>query len=102
MDNAGHAYKYPRNYAEVNANQWQPVDAERATWLLECLPPRAWKDNAFAVGEALCHLWDTGEVVYDMVCKVDGQSYTKPYPLMSFSPARFTDEIRAQLEQVKA
>jgi hypothetical protein len=90
-------HEYPHSLEQVAENDWMPITETDADYLLNCLPPARWKGNAFAVGEPLCHLYDTGEVCYTMVCKVDEQSYFKPYPITLFSPIRFTNEIKEQL-----
>lgn len=90
-----HPFQYPHTDAEVAANPWVEIDAKRAMYFLEVLPPARWKDRAFAVGEPLCHLND-GRIVHRVVVEVGNKSYTKPYPIEGFDPMLFACEVRRQ------
>lgn len=92
----------PSNYYEVLktlspsdlTQVWQEIDIERYWWLMECVPPRAMKDNGFLVGECMTHT-EHG-AIYEAVIQVDERYFSRPAYWQSFNVQKYSAEIRAQ------
>lgn len=85
--------------AEELKQEWLPIDRAEADYLLECLPPAAWKDNAFLVGEPMTGSLKAGGMLYQAVCEVDGTYWTRPALARTFDPAAYTLEIRRVIDE---
>lgn len=79
---------------EQLAREWREITLDQFYYLLECLPPKVWKDNAFMVGECMTH--HQRGAIYEAVAQVDERYFARPALLQSFNPATYTQEIQKQ------
>lgn len=83
---------------EELAHEWQEITLDEYYRLLECLPPKRWKNQAFMVGECMTH-HEKGAIYQAVTCVLvnnDAHYYTRPALLQSFNPETYAAEIRAQ------
>ncbi len=79
------------------AQTWREDCTEKDyEYMLECLPPRAWKDTAFLVGECLTH--GIEGAIYDAFIEIDGLYYQRPAYVKHFNPATYREEIIEMLK----
>lgn len=88
-------HEYPHNLREISENEWEEITEERYYDLLGCVPPEWQEGYAFAVGEPLCHMTN-GEAVHECCIEIDGQFYSKPFPVSQFNADAFKQEIALQ------
>lgn len=60
--------------------------------MLECLPPKAWKDDAFLVGE--CLTYGIEGAIYDAFIEIDDLYYQRPAYLKHFNPENYVQQIK--------
>lgn len=78
---------------EQLAQTWrEDCTAEDYENMLECLPPKRWKDDAFLVGECLTH--GIEGAIYDAFMELDGQYFQRPAYLKHFDPQKYAEQIR--------
>ena len=70
---------------------WSKISEDDYWYLLEVLPPAAWKSNAFMVGEPWTH--DEHGAVHQVVVSIKGQHFTRNAHIRTFNPGRYTQEI---------
>ena len=78
--------------ANFKANNGLWVETIEKTFYdqLECVPPKAMKGNAFAVGE--CYSGNS----YAMFVEVDERFFGKICGILTFNSAKYTEEIKNQ------
>ena len=70
---------------------WSEISEDDYYYLLEVLPPAAWKDNAFMVGEPWTH--DDKGAVHQAVISIKERYFTRNAHIRQFNPGRYTQEV---------
>jgi hypothetical protein len=75
------------------AETWrEDCTAEDYEYMLESLPPKRWRKNAFLVGECLTH--GIEGAIYDAFIEINGQHFQRPAYLKHFNPDNYIQEIK--------
>ena len=73
-----YTYKDWERDGTLNMQEGQIIEPEIFWQLLECVPPRTYKNGIFQVGEPYSHDWNTGKALYqtfELAYKIDNEPY---------------------------
>lgn len=79
-----------------NNGRWTETIEQAYYDQLECVPPKAMRNNAFMVGE--CYSGRS----YAVFVEVDGRFFGKICGMLTFNATKYTEEIRNQFGMVKS
>ena len=76
----------------MNTITWEPTTKETFYEMLEVLPPAAWENDAFLVGEPFDHDAETGDPRYSAYRRRPGEQYetgSRPMTIQEFKNSYF-------------